>query len=81
MREHGVFLVMAALACAAAAADEGPLVTLAQGKLRGKVLKTFSEKNMFAFIGIPYGKPPVKELRFKVRYILSRKKFSFENLC
>lgn len=66
MRHHGAILVLAALVCAAAATAEGPQVTLAQGKLRGKVLKTFSDKDIFAFLGIPYAKPPMKELRFKV---------------
>ncbi|XP_059473044.1 esterase FE4-like [Neocloeon triangulifer] len=46
-------------------AGEKPTVTIRQGKLKGKVLKTRTGKDVFTFLGIPYAKPPVKDLRFK----------------
>jgi len=74
MRGHtaaGNLLVLAALLAFAWAAER-PVVTLSQGQLKGKVIKTYSNKDMFSFFGIPYAKPPVGELRFKV---------SSQNLC
>uniref|UniRef100_A0A182PR39 Carboxylic ester hydrolase n=1 Tax=Anopheles epiroticus TaxID=199890 RepID=A0A182PR39_9DIPT len=36
------------------------------GRLIGRYLNTVSGKGILAFLGVPYAKPPVKELRFKV---------------
>ena len=41
-------------------------VSLSQGQLRGKVATTFQGLDYYSFQGIPYAKPPVGELRFKV---------------
>lgn len=42
-------------------------VTLEQGTLQGLLYKTqLSNKSYFSFLGIPYAKPPINELRFKV---------------
>lgn len=43
-----------------------PIVEISDGKLRGKFEKSFDGEQIYAFLGIPYGKPPVGELRFKV---------------
>jgi hypothetical protein len=61
-----VLVVLGALVVSTSAKKDGPIVTIEQGQLRGKVMETLSKKDMFAFFGIPYAKPPVKELRFKV---------------
>lgn len=45
---------------------EGPVITTALGKLRGSVMKSDHGKDFFAFRGIPYAKPPVGDLRFKM---------------
>lgn len=37
-----------------------------QGQIRGKVLQDSEGKKFYGFQGIPYAKPPVGELRFKV---------------
>ena len=50
---------------AAVLADE--LVVLKQGRLKGHLLTTRTGREIFAFQGIPYAKPPVRKLRFKVR--------------
>ena len=52
---------------AAVLADED-LVELKQGRLKGHRLTTRKGREIFAFQGIPYAKPPVGNLRFKVRY-------------
>lgn len=41
-------------------------VTVEQGKLRGCQLKTDNDFLYNAFLGIPYAKPPVGNLRFRV---------------
>jgi hypothetical protein len=45
------------------------LVVLKQGRLKGHRLTTRKGREIFAFQGIPYAKPPVGELRFQVRSI------------
>jgi len=43
-------------------------VILEQGTLQGLHYKThLSNKNYISFLGIPYAKPPINDLRFKVR--------------
>lgn len=43
-----------------------PIVKVNQGKLRGVYEKNLNGKNFIAFRGVPYAKPPVGNLRFKV---------------
>lgn len=48
-----------------------PIISVQQGKLQGVKEKNINGRTYFyAFRGIPYAKPPVQELRFKVYYIL-----------
>jgi hypothetical protein len=43
------------------------IVKVQQGLLQGKLLTSARSKNKFlGFLGIPYAKPPVGELKFKV---------------
>jgi carboxylesterase type B len=42
------------------------IVDLAQGTLRGKQTTAKSGFKYYSFKGIPYAKPPVGQLRFKV---------------
>lgn len=42
-------------------------VTVEQGKLKGRTGIDFTGKPFYIFQGIPYAKPPVGSLRFKVR--------------
>lgn len=48
---------------------EAPLVKVKQGQLRGIIEKNINGKSFLAFRGIPYAKPPVGNLRFKVTNI------------
>lgn len=45
--------------------EEGPIVTTIYGKLQGSVMKSDNGRDIFAFRGIPYAKPPVGRMRFK----------------
>jgi hypothetical protein len=47
---------------------ELPTVTVQQGTLQGTNFKTVWGKEYLAFLGIPYAKPPVGDLRFRVSY-------------
>lgn len=41
-------------------------VTVAQGTLKGQVRTAYDGTKYYSFEGIPYAKPPVGPLRFKV---------------
>lgn len=45
------------------------IVTISQGKLKGSTLKSRNGRKFKAFQGIPYAKPPINDLRFKVNHI------------
>lgn len=62
-------LVVFSLLFGCTAVCTGPSVTIHQGQLRGKHYLSRSGRDYFAFQGIPYAKPPVGDLRFKV-YII-----------
>lgn len=44
----------------------GPQINVNEGQLKGKQFLSRSGRNFFAYQGIPYAKPPVGQLRFKV---------------
>ena len=63
----GVRYVWCALLVASALATEAPVLRVQQGSLKGKILTSIaSKREYFAFLGIPYAKPPVGDLKFKV---------------
>lgn len=43
-----------------------PIVEISVGKLRGTITKDDNDEQVYAFLGIPYAKAPVGNLRFKV---------------
>lgn len=43
-----------------------PIVETYNGKVQGFVSKHFNGDKFYSFLGIPYAKPPVGNLRFKV---------------
>lgn len=55
------------LFCNNVLSDE-PVLKLAQGKVQGSVRENFLGGTFYSFQGIPYAKPPVGPLRFKVRF-------------
>jgi carboxylesterase type B len=42
-----------------------PIVSVEHGKLQGKISTNICNENFLSFLGIPYAKPPIGELRFK----------------
>lgn len=46
-------------------------VKLAKGKIRGQILKSRDGRPYYSYTGIPYAKPPIGDLRFKVIFIHS----------
>lgn len=50
-----------------ALAKENPTVKIKDGTLEGHVLKTINGREIAAFEGVPYAKPPIGSLRFEVR--------------
>jgi len=47
--------------------DADVTVTLEQGAVKGLRIESIRDRQLLAFLGIPYAKPPVGDLRFKVR--------------
>lgn len=60
-----VVVLQLAIFCAASSIPD-PTVEISDGPVRGKAEFSRLGKAYLAFKGIPYAKPPVKELRFKV---------------
>lgn len=48
---------------------EAPTVEISEGGLRGLFCENLDGEKFCAFLGIPYAKPPVGDLRFKVRFL------------
>jgi bile salt-stimulated lipase len=44
-----------------------PTVSIDQGKLKGKISTNLRNEDFYSFQGIPYAKPPIGKLRFKVK--------------
>ncbi|XP_061395058.1 uncharacterized protein LOC133330663 [Musca vetustissima] len=45
--------------------EEKPIIKITQGLVRGTKSKTLYDDDYYSFEGIPYGQPPLGELRFK----------------
>lgn len=50
----------------ASVVGDGPIVQTPKGPVQGVVVTTEQGREYNAFLGIPFGKPPVDELRYKV---------------
>lgn len=64
-----LLLLVASVATAGTANEDGDVVTIEtrQGSLKGIIQQAGPTRNFYSFRGIPYAKPPVGHLRFKVR--------------
>jgi hypothetical protein len=56
------------IVCVSERMSERLIVSVEQGDLRGRAVITKSGLHYYSFQGIPYAKPPVGNLRFKVSY-------------
>ena len=65
-KQSAMLLLAISLASLATSLGEDITVNLSKGKLRGARLDYDFGQYYYAFKGIPYARPPVKELRFKV---------------
>lgn len=43
-----------------------PTVTLSQGELVGRVFTNENGVEYYGYLGVPYAKPPIRKLRFRV---------------
>jgi Carboxylesterase type B len=59
-------IVLAALSVGVGSYDNIPQVTVAQGALRGHYLTSRKGRQIVGFQGVPYAKPPLREMRFRV---------------
>jgi hypothetical protein len=48
--------------------EEDIVVSVQQGRLKGLRFESVRGQELLAFLGIPYARPPVAELRFKVGF-------------
>lgn len=62
--------VVIALMVAVAASSERVVVNTGDGKISGVKLKSIKGRNFYSFQSIPYARPPVGDLRFRVRSAL-----------
>lgn len=46
-----------------------PVVSVSEGRLKGSIKCDIHNENFYSFQGIPYAKPPLGTLRFKVSYV------------
>lgn len=72
----GVYLQIFSICCCLVAlivarTSEELRVTLPNGsKLIGRTLRSYGGRSIKSFLGVPYARPPVGDLRFKVREFL-----------
>lgn len=52
--------------CCAFGSECDPVARVGEGILRGKRMTTRGGRSFHAFLGIPFARPPIGELRFKV---------------
>lgn len=50
-------------------AEEAPVTTVEKGQLKGLMGYNLDGEKFLKFLGIPYAKPPINELRFQVSAI------------
>lgn len=62
-----VLLLTVAELLVAQSQEDDVTVTLEQGAVKGLRIESVRDEQLVAFLGIPYAKPPVGKLRFKVR--------------
>ncbi|GFV73667.1 esterase FE4 [Trichonephila clavipes] len=62
------FILFLNVFCEVLSQEYGTTLTLKQGLVIGRILKTYNGRDFYAFRGIPYATPPIGLLRFKVLF-------------
>lgn len=57
-----------------------PIVNITLGSIVGSILKSDNGRDFYAYRGIPYAKPPTKNLRFRVSITNIWSRFCFSRL-
>lgn len=71
MKYSGFIVVFKLYIFGSVASEFDPIVHIHEGFIRGTTLSSIrSNLTFFAFMGIPYARPPIGELRFKVRIVI-----------
>lgn len=75
MNQHLFIVAIISVFClfgliSARTSDELRITLPDKSKLIGRTLRSHSGKSIKAFLGIPYAKPPIGHLRFKVIFFL-----------
>ena len=65
MIPHNIFIVLCFIHTIVGLED-GPIIDISSGSIQGKVVATHYDINVNSFYGIPFGAPPVGDLRFEV---------------
>ncbi|XP_055953429.1 esterase E4-like isoform X1 [Argiope bruennichi] len=60
-----IFILTLDIFCGVSSQEYGTTLTLKQGLVIGRILKTSNGRDFYAFRGIPYATPPIGLLRFK----------------
>lgn len=51
------------------------IISTPQGDIQGIIKKTVNDNEIQAFLGIPFARPPIGDLRFKVRLLFFLSKY------
>ena len=65
-------LLLASTGGASGNQRESPKVSTENGVIRGKVLDASEDRKVAAFLGVPYARPPIGDLRWTDRYAIER---------
>lgn len=61
-----LFVCFLSQICCVFGSECSPLVHVSDGSLKGKCMTTRGGRTFHAFLGIPFAKPPIGDLRFRV---------------
>lgn len=63
---HNILNILTSLLIGPTLGNDDIIVQINQGLIRGSIFKSRNGRDIQVFQGIPYAKPPIDNLRFKV---------------